>query len=83
MLAALLRVAVLSQSSGVAAIFGHEAGSRGLHNCALYMLLYKQQCRRFCYCSKRVVNTRSVFQERHLVIIILSSQASAKRQQPR
>ena len=24
-------VAVLSQSSGVAAIFGHEAGSRGLH----------------------------------------------------
>ena len=37
------------------------------NNCALYMLLYKQQCRGFCYCSKRVVNARSVFQEHHLV----------------
>ena len=36
------------------------------YNCALYMLLYKQ-CHGFYYCSKRVVNARSVFQEHHLV----------------
>ena len=30
------------------------------NNCALYMLLYKQQCRGFYCCSKRVVNARSV-----------------------
>ena len=33
------------------------------NNCALYMLLYKQQCLGFCCCSKRVVNARSVFWE--------------------
>ena len=44
-------VAVLSQSSGVAAVFGNEAGSRNMgHNkCALYM--YKL-CRGFYCCSK-------------------------------
>ena len=53
-------VAVLSQSSNVAAIFDHEAGSVVYNNCALYMLLYKQ-CRGFYCSSKRVVNARSVF----------------------
>ena len=60
-------VAVPSQSSGITAMFsGHVV----YNNCALYMLLYKQ-CRGFYRCSKRVVNARSVFQEHHLVIIIL------------
>ena len=57
-------VAVLSESSGLAAILCHEAGSRGhvvYNNCALYMLLYKQQRHGFYCCSKRVVNARSVF----------------------
>ena len=39
------------------------------NNCALYMLLYKQQWRGFYYYSKRVVNARSVFQEHHLVTV--------------
>ena len=43
-------VAVLSQSSGVAARRGHVV----YNNCALYMLLYKQQCLGFCYCSRGV-----------------------------
>ena len=59
-------VAVLSQSSDVAAIFYHEAGVV-YNNCALYMLLYKQ-CRGFYCCSIRVVNARSVFQQHHLVV---------------
>ena len=56
-------VAVLSQSSGIAAIFCHEAGSRGIQLRPLHvvvpttapwlLLLYNY--------SKRVVNARSVF----------------------
>ena len=66
-------VAVLSQSSGIAAIFAMRRVTwyRSAiiaaftyillyNNCALYMLLYKQ-CRGFYRCSKRVVNARSVF----------------------
>ena len=65
-------VAVLSQSSGIAAIFAmrrvtwYRSGIIAAftyllyNNCALYMLLYKQ-CRGFYCCSKRVVNARSVF----------------------
>ena len=60
-------VAVLSQSSGIAAIFfAMRRGHVVYNNCALYML-YKQ-CRGFYCCSKRVVNVRSVFQEHHLVL---------------
>ena len=43
-------VAVLSQSSGIAAIFCHEAGHVVYNNCALYMLLYQQQRRGFYCC---------------------------------
>ena len=54
-------VAVLSQSSGVAAIFfAMRRGHVVYNNCALYLLLYKQ-CRGFYCCSERVVNARSVF----------------------
>ena len=50
-------VAVLSQSSAVAAIFfAMRRGHVVYNNCALYMLLYKQQCRGFYYCTKRVVS---------------------------
>ena len=46
-------VAVLSQSSGIAAIFCHEApGGHVVYDnfAPLYMLLYKQQRRGFYYC---------------------------------
>ena len=71
-------VAVLSQSSGIAAIFPMRRGHVVYNNCALYLLLYNncalcmllyKQCRGFYCCSKRVVNARSVFQEHHLVPI--------------
>ena len=62
-------VAVLSQSSGIAAIFPHEAGVTWCTIIAPFT----------CCCtnsavastavhSKRVVNARSVFQEHHLVV---------------
>ena len=58
-------VAVLSQSSGIERpLFAMRRGHLVYNNCALYML----QCCGFYYCSKRVVNARSVFQEHHLVI---------------
>ena len=54
-------VAVLSQSSGIERPFFAMRRSHVVYNnCALYML-YKQQCRGFYCCSKRVVNARSVF----------------------
>ena len=59
-------VAVLSQSSGIAAM---RRGHVVYNNCALYMLLYKQ-CRGFYCCSKREVNARSVFQEHNLVVCL-------------
>ena len=62
-------VAVLSQSSGIEwPFFTMRWGHVVYNNCALYMLLYKQ-CRGFYCCSKRVVNTRSVLQEHHLVYL--------------
>ena len=46
-------VAVLSQSSGIERpFFAMRRGHVGYSNCALYMLLYKQQCRGFYNCSK-------------------------------
>ena len=63
-------VAVLSQSSGIERpIFAMRRGHVAYNNCALYMLLYKQ-CRGFCYCSKKVVNARSVFQEHNLATLV-------------
>ena len=53
-------VAVLSQSSGIAAIFAMRRGHVVYNTCALYMLLYKQQCRGFYCCSKRVSSKREV-----------------------
>ena len=44
-----------SQSSGIAAISAMRRGHVVYNNCALYMLLYKQQCHGFYCCSKRVV----------------------------
>ena len=58
-------VAVLSQSSGIERpFFAMRRGHVVYTNCILYMLLYKQQCRGFYYCSKRVhskCHARSVF----------------------
>ena len=58
-------VTVLSQASGIAAIFPMKRGHVVYNNCTLCMLLYKQ-CRGFYCCSKRVVKAGSVFQEHHL-----------------
>ena len=52
-------VAVLSQSSRIAAIFAMRRGHVVYNNCALDMLLYKQ-CLGFYCCSKRVVYKREV-----------------------
>ena len=57
-------VAVLSQSSGRSIerpFFAMRRGHVVYNNCALYMLLYKQQCRGFYCCSKSIVHARSVF----------------------
>ena len=46
-------VAVLSQSSSIELpFFATRRGHVVYNNCALYILLYKQQCRGFCYCTK-------------------------------
>ena len=56
-------VAVLSQSSGIERpfLFAMRRGHVVHNNCALYMMLYKQQYLAFCCWCKRVVNARSVF----------------------
>ena len=66
-------VAVLSQSSDIERPFLPLGGGHVVYNnCALYMLLYKQQCvASTAVVYKRVVNARSVFWEHHLVLIII------------
>ena len=63
-LEARLLAALLSQFSHnhlERSFFAMRRGHVVYNNCALYMLLYKQQWRGFYYCSNRVESVRSVF----------------------
>ena len=73
-------VAVLSQSSDIERPFiTMRRGHMVYNNCGLYMLLYKQQCRGFYCCSKRVVREVCVLEAPSSFKIVIATADTQSR----